>query len=91
MNEKLANLQTIIAELENELGSLKSVDPETRSALEDVVADIQTALGESDDAGLSEKSLADRLQDAERDFEASHPTLSGILLRVVDALGQLGI
>ena len=91
MNDKLDHIRSIIGELESELSSLDSVDPGTRPAMKEVVADIQSALGESGTGELSEKSLADRLQDAESQFEASHPTLSGILLRFVDALGQLGI
>ena len=36
-------------------------------------------------------SLAARLADAEREFEATHPTLSGIVGSIIDALGRMGI
>ena len=37
------------------------------------------------------RATIDRLQDAAGEFETSHPTLFGIVTRMVDALGQIGI
>jgi len=35
--------------------------------------------------------LMDHLRAATQQFEESHPTLTGILSRLVDGLGQMGI
>jgi Domain of unknown function (DUF4404) len=44
-----------------------------------------------DEERREEGSLADRLREAGRNFEESHPTLTATLGRVVDALSALGI
>ncbi|MFM7070871.1 MAG: DUF4404 family protein [Planctomycetota bacterium] len=36
-------------------------------------------------------SLVDRMNEAARRFEASHPLLSGILEQIAESLGQMGI
>ncbi len=39
----------------------------------------------------SQDSLIERLSSAAHQFESSHPTLTGILSRLIDGLGQMGI
>jgi hypothetical protein len=35
--------------------------------------------------------LLDRLHAAAQEFEESHPTVTGILSRLIDGMGQMGI
>lgn len=83
-------LRETVSELERELDSLHSIDPETRVLLESVVGELQEVL-QSDSPGEKTESLSERITHAAQDFETSHPTLGGILSRVIDLLGQIGI
>lgn len=59
----------------------------------------ESAAGGSPDVELSDEdfstdspeSLVERLRLAAHQFESSHPTLTGILSRLIDGLGQMGI
>ena len=88
----MENLRRRLAELHAELENVDAVDAEARAALEEVMHEIRDVLARSEDEERSEApSLADRLRDAGRHFEESHPTLTATLGRVVDALSALGI
>ena len=90
MPERIEKLKATISELESELESLESIDPETRDVLEEAMQDIQTALDKDVDQ-LEHDSLATRLKEAAEEFESSHPTLFGVVTRMIDTLGQMGI
>jgi hypothetical protein len=78
--------------LHSELASTSSVDEGSKRLLEEVLTDIHGLLERTEPAGEDEhQSLGDRLLEATRDFEESHPTLSAAVGRVVDALANLGI
>jgi hypothetical protein len=49
----------------------------------------ESAAGPAASAGGG--SLVDRMNEAARRFEASHPLLSGILEQIAESLGQMGI
>jgi len=88
----MENLRRRLADLHAELENVDAVDAEARAALEEVMHDIRDVLARSEDEERREEpSLADRLRDAGRHFEESHPTLTATLGRVVDALSALGI
>jgi len=91
MPERIAKLQATIEELQAELASLETVDDQTRAKLEEAVGEIQAALGKQAHDELGETSLISRLRESAEQFEASHPTLFGIVSRTIDALGQMGI
>ena len=93
MPERLDKLRAALEDLERELSSLDSIDPETRLVLQEAKLEIEEALSHRDPSRLRIQSptLVQRLKQAERDFEASHPTLSGIVMRMVNTLAQLGI
>ena len=40
---------------------------------------------------LEGESLIDRLREAARNFDAEHPTLGGVVARMINALAQMGI
>ena len=88
----MQELRRRLAELHAELERVPAVDAEARAALEQVMREIREVLARSEGAPPREEaSLAERLRDAGRHFEESHPTLTATLGRVVDALAALGI
>jgi hypothetical protein len=89
MPERIEKLRQTVKELEEELASVEAFDDETRQMLEEAVSEIQTVLQEEGE--LEPDSVIERLRSAEQEFQVSHPTLSGIVARMIDALGQLGI
>jgi DNA repair exonuclease SbcCD ATPase subunit len=104
MNEKLQRLKATLTELEEELSELDSLDDTTREMLEEAAREIDDTLDQYDSSeSLAEtpqlleeeddiqQSPRSRLKEAVGQFETSHPTLSGLLNRLIDALGQMGI
>ena len=91
MPERIEKLKLIVKELEAELESLDSVDPESQRVLEDALKDLHDAIGKKSPDLIASDSMMERLRAAEGDFQVSHPTLSGLVLRMINALGQLGI
>jgi hypothetical protein len=88
----MENLRSRLAELHAELENVDALDAEARDSLEKVMRDIQDLLARAEgDEDHEAPSLADRLRDAGRHFEESHPALTATLGRVVDALAALGI
>jgi hypothetical protein len=88
----MENLRRRLAELHAELENVDALDADARAALEHVMHDIQALLARAEDEGDGDApSLADRLREAGRHFEESHPALTATLGRVVDALAALGI
>jgi chromosome segregation ATPase len=91
MSEHLDRLRATVTELEAELHALETVDDDTRQVLQQAMHEIRTALHEEEAAERQRNSLTERLQDAAHEFEGSHPTLAGLLTRLIDGLGQMGI
>jgi hypothetical protein len=93
MSDAADKLKTTLGDLHAELRSLEQLDPETRRLLEEAAADIGRLVGGSQESGRAEShaSIIDRLTNAARDFEESHPTLAGTVGSVIDALGRIGI
>jgi hypothetical protein len=90
MPDRAEKLRATLAELEAELESIDSFDDETRAELAGAAEEIAAALrrGKRSEATTRvENSLQSRLVE----FEASHPQLAGIITRLIDGLGQLGI
>jgi predicted metal-dependent hydrolase len=88
----MENLRQRLAELHAELESVDALDAEARAALEHVMGDIQEVLARAEHERRAEPhSLAERLREAGRHFEESHPALTATVGRVVDALSNLGI
>lgn len=88
-----AELQARIARLHQDLSETDSVDGDSRNLLSELIEDIKPLLepeGEKS-AAHSALSLIDRLREATRQFEASHPTLAEGIGRVIDSLSKVGI
>ncbi len=78
--------------LHGELSNTSLVDESSKQLLEEVLEDIRKLLAQAEPPdGDEPDGLADRLRDATRSFEESHPTLSTAVGRVIDALTNLGI
>jgi hypothetical protein len=91
MPEHIERLKAIVKELEAELESLDVLDADSQQVLEAALDELRTALGKRESIALASDSLAERLRAAEERFQVSHPTIAGLVLRMIDALGQLGI
>ena len=91
MPERIEKLKAIVNELEAELESLETVDAQAQHVLEEALDELRQALGKKDADAIESESLVDRLSTAEAEFQVSHPTISGLVLRMINALGQLGI
>jgi chromosome segregation ATPase len=90
MPERSEKLRATLAELEAELEGLDSLDDQTREELADAAAEIASTLRRGKRSEAT-KSVEDSLQNRLVEFEASHPQLAGIVTRLIDGLGQLGI
>jgi chromosome segregation ATPase len=91
MSDQVDKLRATILELEQELRTLQAVDDETRQVLQQALREIRTVLHDEEQAAIQRQTLQDQLQSAARGFEGSHPTVTGILSRLIDGLGQMGI
>lgn len=85
----------------------EALDDQARVVLYDALRDIQLVLesrqaepqspltapaaAENGATTPDSESLMEQLKKSAREFEGSHPTLTGILQRLVDGLGQMGI
>jgi uncharacterized protein DUF4404 len=101
MPENAPDLRSSLVDLHRQLETTRSVDPEMRALLAELLTDIdrllesgkegQTGRGKGATAPESADSIAERLGDAAREFEETHPTLAGTIGSVIDALAQMGI
>jgi hypothetical protein len=85
-------LRAVVDEIRTQLDSAEGLSARTRRSLEALVRDL-TALADrpaGQPAGDGD-SLRDRLTDAVRRLEASHPVLSTTLGNVVDTLAFFGL
>jgi predicted nuclease with TOPRIM domain len=80
-----------IQELLDELEKVEPADPTARDRLTQVLHDIRTMVAESELESDEHESLRERFDEAARQFEESHPTLTAVLGRVADSLANLGI
>jgi uncharacterized protein involved in exopolysaccharide biosynthesis len=91
MPERLERLKKTLHELESELQELETLEQPERALLEDVSREISQVLQKHPAEATSYASLQDRIQAAESSFAVAHPTISGILNRLIDGLSQMGI
>lgn len=91
MRDNIAKLKNAVDELEQELNQLSSVDGEDRDVLERALKEINSVLHAYQNEQLEPASMMERLNEAALEFEESHPTISGVISRLIDGLGQMGI
>ncbi len=82
------DLRTLLTELQARLRQTNVVDPDARTLLATVAADIEGALA----ARTGPPAVPERkLQALAAKFEVEHPALAEAVRDVVDALGKAGI
>jgi len=85
-------LRDRLEQLHAELANTDSVDDASRELLASLLGDIQHLLDRSrEERSHEHHGLVDRLRDATRQFEESHPTLAAAVGRVMDTLSNMGI
>jgi hypothetical protein len=85
-----AKLQEVVREIRAQLDGAHDLPPDTRRSLEALVQDL-AAMADRPAGEAAPEGLQDRLADAVRRLEASHPTLSTTLGNVVDTLAFFGL
>src|SRR5262245_37530992 len=100
MPEDPQELRATLAKLHEQLRAAPDISGETRELLAGVVTDIHALLANPEPAhgaaaaaapARDQESIVARLSTAEQQFEATHPTLAGIVGSIIDALGRMGI
>lgn len=86
-NQKLKDL---LEKLHAEMESVDKTDEVGLAMLRDLGKDINDLISSTDD-DLSDQSLAERLDEAVRKFEVSHPTLTAMLSEMSKILSNAGI
>lgn len=85
-------LREHLEELQSELADAATLDEESKRLIDSVLSDVQELLDRTEPTPAHEPhGLVERLRDATRQFEESHPTLSAAVGRVMDTLSNLGI
>ncbi len=85
------NVRSLLDELGSEIRNSKALTEKDRKHLESIVYEIETVLRISGDAAIKSESSIERLKAATERFEVSHPQLTAVLGRVIDALSNMGI
>lgn len=86
------DLQKLIESLHNEIQNTQSVDDKGRELLAHLETDIQKLLTQAGAASNPvHPSTLQRLQEGLDHFEVTHPTLTILLSRVLEALSNVGI
>lgn len=100
MTEQHEQLRADLDELRRQLEATPSLDAASRSLIERTIADVEKVLADQNSGRTAATdgarptgrgSLAGRLAEAAKRFEATHPTLSGTVGGIIDALAQMGI
>jgi uncharacterized protein involved in exopolysaccharide biosynthesis len=92
VSDDVAKLRATLAELHAELESIRATDPEIQELLGGTLSDIQAVLQRQPPrAERGRASIVGRLADLARQYEDTHPTLSGLLGSIIDTLSRMGI
>ena len=91
MADEQRRLMTLLERLETQLRTTPSLDPAAERQITEIVNDLKATLQNEEKSSSDEQSPADRLREAARQFELSHPTLSHTIGSAVDVLAQMGI
>ena len=84
-------LAAVVREIRAQLAGARDLNPETRRSLETLVQDLEAVVQRPPGDTATPEGLQERLTDAVRRLEASHPVLSTTLGNVVDALAFFGL
>lgn len=82
-------LQHLLTQLHEEIATLGESNPKETGRLERLVAEIDLALKNQEPEAY--EPLLDNIRSNLVEFESEHPTASGIVRRLMQALGDMGI
>jgi hypothetical protein len=91
MADDQAKLEQALDQLSAQLGEIRKLNPSLADQLATTIAGAKAAIEKGEATEEDHQTLAGELSDALMKFEAAHPTLTGNLGSVIDALGRLGI
>ncbi|MCB9134103.1 MAG: DUF4404 family protein [Anaerolineales bacterium] len=81
-------LHDLLHQLQTEIENTDTLDEQDVQLLKDLDEDIRALLAR---AGAPEDTFTERLESALYDFEATHPTLTVAISKVLDSLSGAGI
>jgi hypothetical protein len=84
-------LRTLLEQLRNELDQTESIDEKGRELLNGLDSDIHSLLERSEVVAHPPLNSLQRLEESIEYFEATHPTLSATLVKLMTVLGNAGI
>ena len=84
-------LREALNRLQAELAEVRKCDPAVASHLETIIGEYKGALDRRSAEPADHESVMNRLNEAVLKYEATHPTLSGNLGSIIDALARMGI
>lgn len=79
-------LTELLRKLHDELDDIKDVDEKSLQLLRDLEKDIDEVLERSD-----QDSIVERLREAIREFEVTHPSITAMLSEISNILNNAGI
>jgi len=85
------HLRQMLEQLHIELQRADAIDDRSRELLRSVLDDIEDLLERKQKRGTRPESIIERLREAVRAFETTHPTLTHAIGGVADALAGMGI
>jgi hypothetical protein len=85
------DLRQMLEQLRTELQRADALDDRSREQLRSLVGDIGDLLERKPEHDTHQESIIERLREATRSFETTHPTLTEAIGRVADALAGIGI
>ena len=85
------DLREMLEHLHTELQRADTIDEPSRELLRSVLADIEDLLERKQKPDTQPESIIERLREAVRAFESTHPTLTGTIGALADALANMGI
>lgn len=88
---KNEELHSQLEQLHEELARAKTLAPEDRDVLGNLMSDmVKIAQGE-EPAEKPRRTLREKLEEKESEFEIEHPRLAGVIRQILDALNRMGI
>lgn len=85
------HLRQMLEQLHTELQRADTIDDRSRELLRSLIGDIEDLLERKQKQGTQPESIIERLREAVRAFEKTHPTLTDAIGGVADALARMGI
>jgi len=85
-------LDRTLEHLHSELMQIQLVDANDRKRLQQLMADVKELLEDEEEAPAHRyQRLSDQLSESIKQFEVSHPTVTGVMDRTIKMLARMGI